>query len=199
MIKHRDILYNEIKKGMIGPGADYFGLPDEEEIISDYPLNRYYSGILFPLKDYNDNSGYFPKSEEEIEESITQAETDEDDYINSLNQDKSIEIIENELSTELNTAEDDVTQNNSDSSNKSDDRDLQIASDVFFPNHIGLTFCIGNIKSIEVNFSFGIYDQLQIPSPKIKIAISKEGFDSFFDPAIDNQLTFKEALSFDNC
>src|SRR5690606_4780767 len=48
--KARQIFQNRIRKGMIGPGSDTWGLSDEEEIISDYPLPRYFSGVLFPTK-----------------------------------------------------------------------------------------------------------------------------------------------------
>lgn len=44
----RDIFKEQIQKMLIGPGADIFGLDDNEEIIASYPLKTYYSGILFP-------------------------------------------------------------------------------------------------------------------------------------------------------
>ena len=48
--KARDIIQSRILKGMIGPGSDTWGVEDKEEIISDYPLQRYFSGIVFPNK-----------------------------------------------------------------------------------------------------------------------------------------------------
>ncbi|NIM17044.1 MAG: hypothetical protein GTO45_22115, partial [Candidatus Aminicenantes bacterium] len=48
--KVRNIFHLRIKRGLLGPGSDNWGVPDEEEIISDYPLQRYYTGILFPEK-----------------------------------------------------------------------------------------------------------------------------------------------------
>ena len=41
-------IIERIKNGLIGPGSDIFHLNNKEELISDYPLQRYYSGILFP-------------------------------------------------------------------------------------------------------------------------------------------------------
>ena len=48
--KAREILQNRITKGMLGPGSDTWGGDDNEEIISDYPLIRYFTGVLFPEK-----------------------------------------------------------------------------------------------------------------------------------------------------
>ena len=64
MTNYRDSFYNEIQKGLIGPGSDIFGVPENVELISDFPLNRYYSGILFPEKDYTTK---VPFTEEEVE------------------------------------------------------------------------------------------------------------------------------------
>jgi len=47
----RLIFRDTIQKNLIGPGSDVFVSDIENEIISDYPLSRYYSGILFPEKE----------------------------------------------------------------------------------------------------------------------------------------------------
>src|SRR5680860_697555 len=48
----RDLFQKRINKGMLGPGSDVFVRePDiENEIIGNYPLQQYYTGILFPEK-----------------------------------------------------------------------------------------------------------------------------------------------------
>ena len=179
MTNYRDSFYTEIQKGLIGTGSDIFGVPDNEELISDYPLNRYYSGILFPNKDFP--AGH-PKSEEEIESSNNQAETDENDYDNL------------EEKQQIGDAEEKEESNREDNSQTSDTQDYQLIQNVFFPTHIGFTFCMEPKKIIEVNFSFGIYDQLEPPNPDVKIAISEEGFKSFFDTSIEKPLLFKDIL-----
>lgn len=83
MSKHRDIFYSEIERGLIGPGSDTFGVDDKEELISDYPLNRYYSGILFPVKEFSSETT-IPTTEEEKEDSENIANTSEEDYPNSI-------------------------------------------------------------------------------------------------------------------
>lgn len=181
MTNYRDSFYTEVQRGLIGTGSDIFGVPDSEELISDYPLNRYYSGILFPLKDFPKGN---PISEEEVESSSNQAETDEEDYDSA------------EEKEQTGDAEEKEESNEEDYSQTSDTQDYQLIQNAFFPTHIGFTFCIEPKKFIGVNFSFGIYDQLEQPQSEIKIAISKEGFDSFFDETIENQLSFKDILTF---
>ena len=83
MSKHRDTFYTEIEKGLIGPGSDIFEVDDKEELISDYPLNRYYSGILFPEKTFASGTTT-PKSEEEKEHNENIATTDKNGYENSF-------------------------------------------------------------------------------------------------------------------
>ena len=46
--KARDKFQSRIYKGMHGPGSDVWGHDENEEIISDYPLIRYFTGVLFP-------------------------------------------------------------------------------------------------------------------------------------------------------
>jgi hypothetical protein len=183
MSRFRDAFYDEIRDGLIGAGSDIFGVPNNEELISDYPLNRYYSGILFPSKDFPTG---LPKSEEEIESSSNEADTDEIDYDNATDKEQTGDSLEKE------------EKNTEDNSQTSDTQDFQLKQNTFFPTHLGFTFCIEQKKYIGVNFSFGIYDQLEQPNPEIKIAISKEGFESFFDPTIEAPLSFKEILIYDD-
>lgn len=183
MTNYRDSFYTEVQKGLIGTGSDIFGVPDSEELISDYPLNRYYSGILFPLKDFPTGN---PISEEEIESSNNQSETDENDYDSTEEKQQTGDAEEKEESSE------------EDNSQTSDIQDYQLVQNAFFPTHIGFTFCIEPNKFIGVNFSFGIYDQLEPPQAEIKIAISKEGFESFSDNTIEKPLSFKDILTYND-
>ncbi|MEK6590195.1 MAG: helicase, partial [Nitrospinota bacterium] len=190
MSKHRDIFYSEIERGLIGPGSDIFGVDGKEELISDYPLNRYYSGILFPENTFAAGTTT-AKSEEEKEHNENIATTDEKDYENSFEEQRTSDDSEDGKSEKSKEDKEDYSQT-------SDVQDFQISQNTFFPTHIGFTLCMEPKKSIKVTFSFGIYDQLELPSPEIKIAISKEGFESFFDTTIEIPLSFKDALSYEN-
>ncbi|MBU4306119.1 MAG: helicase [Candidatus Omnitrophica bacterium] len=187
MNKNRDIFYEEIKKGLVGPGSDTFGVDENEELISDYPLNRYYSGILFPEKTFSSGTT-IASSQEERETSENLADTNEKDYDNTFDDAISIEEDREE------NVED--KKNEEDRAQTTDIPDFHLNQNFFFPTHIGFTFCIEARKTIEVNFSFGMYNQLKPSSSQRKIAISQEGYNSFFDETIENQLSFKDALAY---
>ena len=49
----RDVFQARIRKGLLGPGSDIFVSEKDisDEIIADYPLQRYYTGVLFPERE----------------------------------------------------------------------------------------------------------------------------------------------------
>lgn len=176
----REKFQERIKKGMIGPGSDIWGLPDEEEIISnDTPLQRYFSGILFPEK--NRVSTIDEEDQAEI-----QSNTEIDDY----------ESVSNDIDEENIKEEQDSSQEESKSNNEKDPD--KISKTNFFPTNIGLSVCIPkNIEELKVTFSFGLYYQ---PNNKdIKIKISEQGYRSFLEEKhIPYSLPFKDILKYKN-
>ncbi len=172
--KARNKFHERISKGLLGPGSDTWGLLDEEEIISDYPLIRYFTGILFPKKG-------FVKTQEESDDAETENETSDEDYINE-------EVEERSSETESNIA---------DKPNLTKTDDLKISHNNFFPNNIALSVCVDDsLKELQVEFSFGLYFQ---PSYKQKkISITQAGFDSFSYSKIPYQLSFIDKLEFEN-
>jgi len=158
----RDIFQERIKKGLLGPGSDIFVSEKDisDEIIADYPLQRYYTGVLFP----------------EREKVKTLDEKADADLNNKTDSDEDL-IIE----TENGNLENNPTKNNNDSKKKepNEDDELKISQNTFFPSNIGLTFCIANnTKEFDVEFCFGLYSQIKT---NIKIKISKEDFDEFIN------------------
>lgn len=77
----RLIFRDTIKKNLIGPGSDVFTSDKENEIISDKPLNRYYSGILFPERDMEISIGEKQTIDDnaEIEDSDFETEIQENE------------------------------------------------------------------------------------------------------------------------
>jgi hypothetical protein len=179
--KARQIFQDRIQRGMIGPGSDMWGLPDEEEIISDYPLPRYFSGVLFP------NKSDTPETQAAEDDAALQSE--------SL-------LTDNE--EEENTTEDDNKDNEEvkDKGEKQEEvkikrQDFNLDTNSFFPTNIGITIALDkSVKEIEVEFSFGLYTQAKNEERKIKI--SKAGYDSFFEQGIPIPLAFQEALKYED-
>lgn len=169
----REIYQNQIRKGLLGPGSDIFVAENEveNEIISDYPLQRYYTGILFPEKtkipSLNDLAG-----------ADIASETDEND------EDENLTTIE---------VTDEDKERNFNAKDENSDNELRISQNTFFPTNIGLTFCISDdIKEINTEFSFGLYSQIE---KELKIKIPETAYNEFIEnPAFP----FKDIIRFEN-
>lgn len=167
----RDKFFNRIFKGMHGPGSDTWGLPDEEEIISyDYPLQRYFTGILFPERDN------LPSEDEadnaELASQTPIEEPEQDIYF------KQIEEIG--LDTDHKKTESSV-----------------ISKTNFFPTNIAMTSCIPpDLDKIDTVFSFGLYYRPKLS--EIKIKISPEGYNSFFDDELPSKFPFINLLKYED-
>lgn len=171
--KAREIIQSRILKGMIGPGSDTWGVEDKEEIISDYPLQRYFSGIVFPDKTICKTIDEKENADLESDASIESKETNE-------------EVIEKQKEVETKL---------SGIANPNDD-ELKISQNNFFPTNIGLSVALQkDIKTIDVTFSFGLYYQPK--QSEIKIKINKAGYDSFFEEGIPIPLAWRDILKFE--
>jgi len=171
----RDIIQNRIFKGMIGPGSETWGLPDEEEIIADYPLQRYFSGVIFPDKtlcataDEKDtadaNSEALPEAKDINEEEPVKPDKDEP--------------YPKKISEKGFSGDQNITQNN------------------FFPTNIGVSLALQKkTTSIPVEFSFGLYYQPKVAEIKIKIA--EAGYRAFFEETIPYPLPFRNILKYED-
>lgn len=152
----RLIFRDTIKKNLLGPGSDVFISDIENEIISDYPLSRYYSGILFPERD--------------MEVSVGEKETN----------DANTEIEDGDLETE--TPETETTNENFDedvdkSKNVEPEKEYSEANQ-YFPTNFGLTFCVPkDAKTLTVTFNYAKY--VQIKPTEGAIEISEDDFKRF--------------------
>lgn len=169
----RDLFHHRIQKGMLGPGSENWGLSNEEEIISDYPLIRYFTGVLFPEKEN-------AQSENEEDELLGKSETEEPNALNSVSEAEELTSIDTDKQIKDDTE--------SETENKANQNH-------FNPNNIGLTFCLDNsIETIQVTFSGGFY---YVPKQEeIKIKIPQAGFDAFTD--IKLGFPFKNILIYED-
>lgn len=171
--KAREIIQSRILKGMIGPGSDTWGVGDKEEIISDYPLQRYFSGIVFPDKTICKTIDEKENADAESYASIETKETNEEEIEKQKEFDTKLSGIANPYVDELK-----ISQNN------------------FFPTNIGLSVALQkDIKTIDVTFSFGLYYQPK--QSEIKIKINQAGYDSFFEEGIPIPLAWRDILKYE--
>jgi hypothetical protein len=165
----RDLFHHRIQKGLVGPGSEDWVSEAEEEIISDYPLVRYFTGILFPEKEN-------PESENELDELLGKSETEEPNSLTIDNEVEELPTLEN-----IKKIKEDF---DSETENKANQNH-------FNPNNIGLTFCLDkSVKNIEVIFTGGFY---YIPKQEeIKIKLPQAGFDALMDSKLG--FPFKDIL-----
>ncbi|WP_410220581.1 helicase-related protein [Pedobacter sp.] len=144
----RLIFRDTIQNNLIGPGSDVFVSDTENEIISDYPLSRYYSGILFPERDTATSVG-------EKETIDANAEIEDDDLEENLT-----------LSDENGEAnEEEINKTN----NVEPEKEYSEANQ-YFPTNFGLTFCVPKeTKSIDVTFNYAKYIQIEPVNAVIQI------------------------------
>jgi hypothetical protein len=159
---------------MIGPGSDTWGVEVIEEFISDYPLQRYFSGIVFPDKTICKTIDEKEGADAESEALKEANETNEENIEKQKESDSKLSGIANPNDNELK-----INQNN------------------FFPTNIGLSVAIQkDIKSIDVTFCFGLYHQPK--QSEIKIKINQAGYDSFFEEGIPIPLAWRDILKYEN-
>lgn len=76
--KARILIYENVKKELLGPGSEDIGGDIEHELITDPPITRYSTGILFPQKtamgqevdstvDFENNSNNYKEEQEELD------------------------------------------------------------------------------------------------------------------------------------
>lgn len=145
----RLIFRDTVKNNLIGPGSDVFISDSENEIISDYPLSRYYSGILFPERD--------------MEVSIGEKET----------HDANAEIEDDNIETETpetNNADENSDEDIDKSKNIEPEKEYSEANQ-YFPTNFGLTFCVPkDAKTLTVTFSYAKYTKIEVTSATIEIS-----------------------------
>jgi hypothetical protein len=150
----RLIFRDTIQKNLIGPGSDVFLSDDEEEIISDFPLSRYFSGILFPEREKVDSIGL----NDDIN-SKTESTDGEDDIIDSDSD---------------NTNEDDAQPRKAPKEHETEYSEVN----QYYPTNFGLTFCVPkDTQTIDIIFSYAKYKQIKPIEAKIEIKITD--FNSF--------------------
>ncbi|OQB30635.1 MAG: hypothetical protein BWY08_00995 [Bacteroidetes bacterium ADurb.Bin174] len=174
----RLIFRDIIKKNLIGPGSDVFISDSENEIISDYPLSRYYSGILFPERDMEVSIG-------EKQTNDANAEIEDGDF---------------EIETpEIESTNDDYGEDIDKSKNIEPEKEYSEANQ-YFPTNFGLTFCVPkDTKSLKVTFNYAKY--IQIKPTEATIEIAEEDFKKFSENphnSVAKYLKYENGLMFLN-
>jgi len=173
--EQRLIFRDTIQDNLIGPGSDVFLSDNEQEIISNYPLSRYYSGILFPERESTNDDSI--------------GDNDNTNANSELLDGKEEEVFKDEIENENNEDENeyikpkpvDITKEYSEANQ-------------YFPTNFGLSFCVPKeTKSVNITFSFSKYVQLN--PIQAKIEIEKDEYDKFINNPVN---PIKAYLAYEN-
>lgn len=179
----RLIFKDTVRENLIGPGSDIFISNSEEEIISDSPLSRYYSGILFPERlDPQLKITFGEEAESNLNSELVDGEEDD------------VSIAEND-EAEINGEE---AEKGLQSKAPKDEEPEYSDANQYFPTNFGLTFCVPTgLKSIDVVFQYARYRQLK--PAEAKVEISEKEYKKFTEHPhnfISHLLRFENGLMF---
>lgn len=173
----RLIFRDTIKNNLIGPGSDILISDSVNEIISDYPLSRYFSGIVFPeriIEPIQDTFGF-------DNETNANAETLDDD----------IELAEDQFENEPEIVN---VEDTSEKKAKEDNDNEYAEANQYFPTNFGLTFCVPNDQNeITIEFNYAKYKQLKALEGKVEI--KEEDFNKFYNNPFN---PIKQYITFEN-
>lgn len=170
--ENRDIVIERVRKEIIGAGSDIFQCKEDfsDEIIEGKPLQRYFSGILFP-KQLQPNAS--DNGEQEMKDE------DADDIT-----DLSSDAVEDENKPK------EVFEEDEDETDKTDTQP-KYTSNTFFPSHFGITFAVENTcEKFKAIIRFGNY--IKAKPEEIKIPYSGEGINLLSEHGLNRIVSFDE-------
>jgi len=172
--KNREIVIKRIRKEIIGPGSDIFLCKEDfsDEVIEGKPLQRYFSGILFPKQ-------LQPNASDNGEQEMKDEDTDElidfnSDTVDVENKEKEKEIFEEDA----------------DETDKTDTQP-KYTSNTFFPSHFGITFAIEkSCEKFKSIIRFGNYTKAK--PEEIKILYNGEGINLLEKHGLNGIVSYDE-------
>lgn len=179
-----EIFKNTITEQLLGPGSDadlimgtgIIANDNQHEVITDFPLRRYYTGILFPNKILKD-----------LEEQDTQILDD-----SQLDNDMSDK--EHGADTQNDNSIADAKDNETIKKDVKDDSEEEVGlSNHFHPTDMGISFCVDeSVKFLTVRFSFATYSEAK------QTDVSVEMSPSVYNILIDERygFPFKDIVSY---
>jgi len=170
--ENRDIVIERIRKEIVGAGSDVFQCKDDfsDEIIEGKPLQRYFSGILFPKQ-------LQPNASDNGEDQMKDEDADDT----------------TDLSSETPEPENKEKENFEEDTDETDKTDTQpkYTSNTFFPSHFGITFAVKNTcEKFKAIVCFGNY--IKAKPEEIKISYSGEGINLLSEHGLNSIVSYDE-------
>ena len=167
--ENRNIIIERVKKELLGPGSDIFVCNEDfaNEIIEGKPLQRYFTGILFPKQlQTNGSDNGQEEMKEEDEDDLTELKLEFPDE-----EKKDTEIFEDD-----------------DEADKTDTQP-KYSTNTFFPSHFGITFAVDkSCQNFKSTIRFGNYKKADFS--EIKIPYNGEGVHYLEEFGLSHFVTF---------
>ena len=137
--------------GLIGPGSERLWPDKDSEIISDFPVRRYFGGILFPKRAaLRESFGEQTQLRDQIGESVLDIEGEETD--------EALPVFEKEVEEEKGQ---EIPQNPVVGQEYEATETGRVSANYYYPTNLGLSFCVARETThLQVAFSFGYYKKL---------------------------------------
>ncbi|NFM16728.1 helicase [Clostridium sporogenes] len=163
--KARELIYESVRKELLGPGSEDIGSSIEHEIITDEPIARYSTGILFPQKCENvqdDNSSIDMENSTRVD----------DEELKNKEETKNISHKGNNYNNSLDSIEDQI------------DEKIAMANELK-PSSMGITFFArGNVDKLCIRLKAAKYRKSTLKDCCIKY----EGEDFFLSNELEDYL-----------
>jgi hypothetical protein len=171
--ENRDVVIERVRKEIIGPGSDIFQCKDDfsDEIIAGKPLQRYFSGILFPKQ-------LRPNASDNGEEEMKDEDADD---------------ITNYSPEQRNDTDDEPKTNETFEEDETDPTDTipKYTANTFFPSHFGITFSLDkSCENFKAIINFGTYTKIN--HPEIKIPYKGESIHLLAEHGLNHYLSYDE-------
>jgi hypothetical protein len=169
--ENRNIIIERVKKELLGPGSDIFVCNEDftNEIIEGKPLQRYFTGILFPKQlQTNGSDNGQEEMKEEDEDDLTELKLEFPDE-----EKKEAEIFEEDEETDKT------------------DTQPKYSANTFFPSHFGITFAVDkSCQNFKSTIRFGNYKKADFG--EIKIPYNGEGINLLSEHGLNSIVHYDE-------
>ena len=171
---NRYTVIERVQKEIIGPGSDIFQCKEDcsNEIIEGKPLQRYFSGILFPkqLQPNASDSGEEEMNDDAANE-IASPTQETEDVVNEVDKHE-------------------IFEEDADETDKTDTQP-KYTSNTFFPSHFGITFAIDkSCEEFKAIINFGNYTKAK--PDEIKIPYGGEGIHLLSEYGLNQYVKYDE-------
>lgn len=171
----RDYFADRVTQSLLGPGSDTFAGPAATEVLDDYPLQRYYTGILFPERRAPRPEGRAPSTAGDREGMFERKD-------------------ELEQAADLDGVAE-TTGNKPKNATTEPECDEYAAANHYFPTNAGLTICLAPATSkLTVVLRGACYQAAPVGAPRVACSPDEYALLRRHMPAeLAAKLTFDEA------